>query len=273
MTDEQLSPMQVLNYAGSDGAQLWGYLTSPARARTRRAACGVRAWRAGIARFLWLPSGVQFYASRGYLVFQPQFRGSSGFGLHFAHAGRREWGQRMQHDITDGVRHLIESGRVDPNRICIVGHSYGGYAALAGVTLTPDLYRCAIGVNGVYDLREMLRWEALEGGRLSASLDYWRNSIGDPSADRAMLDAASPRQQVAALRRPVLIIAGDQDRIVPVEQARDMRDALRRAGKDFRYVEYPDVGHSWFGWEMDERISLFEEMERFLAQHLAAPAR
>lgn len=274
LTDDMLSPMEVVAYTGRDGAALWGYLTTPRSAPATGAPLVVYVHGGPESRdYYGFNQMVQFLASRGYLVFQPQFRGSGGFGMEMALAGRRQWGQRMQHDVTDGVLHLVESGRVDPRRICIVGGSYGGYAALAGATLTPDVYACAIGINGVYDLREMLRWEALEGGRRSWALDYWRNSIGDPSTDRAMLDAASPRQQAAAARAPVLVIAGDQDWTVPVEQSREMRDALQRAGRNFRYVEYPDVGHSWYGWEIDERIALFEEVERFLGQHLGAPAR
>jgi len=267
--DEHLAPMEVVNYAARDGQQLWGYLTTPRNAPARNAPLVVFVHGGPESRdHFRFDQSVQFFASRGYLVFQPQFRGSGGYGIAFANQGHRQWGQRMQHDVTDGVQHLIQSGRVDPQRICIVGHSYGGYAALAGATLTPDLYRCAISVNGVSDLREMLRWEAQEGGRLSAALDYWRRSIGDPNTDRAMIDAASPRLQAAAARAPILIVAGDQDTIVPVEQSRFMRDALTRAGKDFRYVEIPRVGHSWFWWELPERTQLFTEMDNFLATHL-----
>lgn len=274
LTDEVLSPASVVSYTGRDGASLWGYLTTPRTAPAHGAPLIVFPHGGPEARdYYGFDREVQFYASRGYLVFQPQFRGSRGFGLEFAHAGRRQWGQRMQDDITDGVRHLIESGRVDPARICIVGHSYGGYAALAGATLTPELYRCAIGVNGVYDLPQMLRWEALEGGRRSASLDYWRNSIGDPNADRAMLEAASPRQHAAAARAPILILAAEQDEVVPVEQSRAMRDALQRAGGNFRYVEIPREGHSWLGWDIDKRVTMLTEIERFLAEHLSAPPR
>jgi dipeptidyl aminopeptidase/acylaminoacyl peptidase len=267
--EERMSPMQVVTYRGRDGADLWGYLTTP------------RGGPAGNAPLVVYPHGgpesrdvfafnrmVQFLASRGYMVFQPQFRGSGGFGRQFAEAGRRQWGQRMQDDVTDGVQHLIAAGLVDPSRICIVGGSYGGYAALAGAALTPDLYRCAVSINGVSDLREMLRWEALEGGRLSAALDYWRRSIGHPSDDRAMIDAASPRQQVSSIRAPIFLIAAAQDGIVPVEQSRAMRDVLNRAGKDVRYLEVPREGHSLFQWRMERRVQALTELESFLAANL-----
>ncbi|HRO02687.1 MAG TPA: prolyl oligopeptidase family serine peptidase, partial [Terricaulis sp.] len=272
--DEQLSPMEVVSYAGRDGAQLWGYLTTPPGAPAGGAPLVVYVHGGPEGRdYYGFDPMVQFFASRGYAVFQPQFRGSSGFGLASIMSGRRQWGQRMQDDVTDGVRHLIASGRAQAESICIVGGSYGGYAALAGATLTPDLYRCAIGFNGVYDLPDFLRWKALEEGRRSSSLDYWRNSIGDPNADRAMIEQVSPARQLSALRAPVLIIAGEFDWTVPVEQGRGMRDALQRAGANFRYVEYPRVGHTWGSWGMQERVGMLTEMERFLSEHLGGTRR
>lgn len=274
ITDDQLSPMSVVNYTGRDGAQLWGYLTTPRNGPTQYAPLVVLVHGGPEARdYYGFDREVQFLASRGYAVFQPQFRGSGGFGTAFANAGRREWGQRMQHDVTDGVRHLVASGAVDANRVCIVGHSYGGYAALAGASLTPDVYRCAIGINGVYDLRNMLRWEVQQNARLSATVDYWRNSIGNPSEDSAAIDAVSPRRQAGAIQIPVLLVAGEQDWTVPVEQSRDMRDALRSANVNNRYVEIPREGHSWTYWELENRVRLFTEVETFLNQHIGAQAR
>lgn len=266
-TEAQLSPMEVVSYAGRDGASLWGYLTSPRNAPAAGAPMVVFVHGGPESRdYFEFQREVQFYASRGYVVFQPQFRGSGGYGTAFAHAGRRQWGQTMQHDVTDGVRHLIQSGRVDPNRICIVGHSYGGYAAMAGATLTPELYRCVIAINGVYDLREFLRTAVINLDQRSSSLDYWRNSIG---TDRAELETVSPRAQAASVRAPVLLIAGEQDWVVPVRQSHLMRDALQSAGKDFRYVEVEREGHSWYWWRIDARRQLFRETESFLATHLA----
>ncbi len=270
-TEEQLHPMQVLTYAGRDGSELWGYVTTPRTAPAAGAPMVVFVHGGPEARDHYgFDREVQFYASRGYVVFQPQFRGSGELGTQFAQAGRGQWGRRMQDDVTDGVRHLINSGAVDPNRICIVGHSYGGYAAMAGAALTPELYRCVIAINGVYDLREFLRTNAIERDRRSASTDYWRNSIG---TDRAELEAVSPRMQAASIRAPVLLIAGEQDWVVPVRQAQLMRDALQGAGKDFRYIEVEREGHSWYWWRIDARTRLFRETERFLATHLAAPAQ
>jgi dipeptidyl aminopeptidase/acylaminoacyl peptidase len=270
-TEAQLSPMEVVSYAGRDGAELWGYLTAPRTAPAAGAPMVVFVHGGPESRdYYQFEREVQFYASRGYLVFQPQFRGSGGFGTAFAHAGRRQWGQMMQHDVTDGVHHLIQSGRVDPNRICIVGHSYGGYAAMAGATLTPELYRCVIAINGVYDLREFLRTAVINLDQRSSSLDYWRNSIG---TDRAELEAVSPRMQAAAVRAPVLLVAAEQDWVVPVRQGQLMRDALQRAGKDVRYVEVPREGHSWYWWRHEARVRLFQETEAFLARHLASPAQ
>lgn len=264
-----LSPTEVLSYASRDGAALWGYLTAPAGAARSAAPLVVFVHGGPESRDTYgYDEAVQFFASRGYLVFQPQFRGSGGFGVAFADAGRREWGGRMQHDVTDGVQHLIASGRVDPNRICIVGGSYGGYAALAGVSMTPDIYSCGISINGVSDLREMLAWERAEEGRRSMSLDYWRRSIGDVREDRTMIDQASPRRRAEAVRAPVLIVAGADDTIVPVRQSRIMRDALRDAGGEVRYIEITGEGHSWYSWELENRVLLFTEMESFLARHL-----
>jgi dipeptidyl aminopeptidase/acylaminoacyl peptidase len=267
LTPENLAPMRVVEYAGRDGVQLWGYLTEP---RTP-----------GPHPLVVFPHGgpeardsysydfyVQYLAWRGYAVFQPNFRGSEGSGRSFATAGYRQWGRRMQDDITDGVQRLINSGAVDRQRICIVGASYGGYAALAGVTLTPDLYRCAISIAGVSDLVEMLNDERSDEGRGSATYSYWVQVIGDPSANRDELIAVSPARQVQNVRVPVLLIHGEEDSIVPLEQSERMRNALREAGRETTLVEIEDEGHYWGSWSRENRRRLLEETDRFLAQHL-----
>ncbi len=269
MADSQLSPMEVVSYTGRDGASLWGYLTRPAAAPATSAPLVVLPHGGPESRDLYgYEPTVQFLASRGYLVFQPQFRGSGGFGTAFADAGRGQWGQRMQDDVTDGVRHLIETGAVDPARVCVVGYSYGGYAALAGATLTPDLYRCAVSINGVADLPEMLNWERTESGRYSFGFDYWRRSIGDPAQARTAIEAVSPSRNATAVRIPILLVASAGDTVVPVNQSRLMRDALTRAGGQVRYVEIAEGDHSWSSWVLEDRVRLLTELETFLAQHL-----
>ncbi|MBK8545304.1 MAG: S9 family peptidase [Caulobacteraceae bacterium] len=268
ITAQNLAPMRIVDYASRDGTRLWGYLTEPTTP--------------GPHPLVVFPHGgpesrdsysydffVQYLAWRGYAVFQPNFRGSEGSGRSFATAGYRQWGRRMQDDISDGVQDLIANGVVDRDRICIVGASYGGYAALAGVTLTPDLYRCAISIAGVSDLVEMLNHERSEEGRGSAAYSYWLQVIGDPSANRDELIAVSPARHAADVRVPVLLIHGEDDSIVPFEQSEIMRDALNSAGSNTQLIEIEDEGHIWGAWSREHRQRLLEETDRFLAQHLA----
>jgi dipeptidyl aminopeptidase/acylaminoacyl peptidase len=210
----------------------------------------------------------QFLAAQGYVVVQPNFRGSAGFGEAFALAGRGQWGLRMQDDVTDAVKHMIDTGRADARRICIVGASYGGYAALAGVTLTPELYRCAISIAGVSDLPEMLSSERHESGSASNDFYYWRDSIGDPVKDRAALEAASPRRQAGKAAAPVLLIHGEKDETVPVRQSQIMQDALKAGGKQSRLIRLKDADHYWDNWERNDLMTLYQETAAFLKQHL-----
>ncbi len=268
LSNASLSPTQVVPYQSRDGAQLWAYVTA-------------RPGVVGPRPTILLPHGgpewrdqfdfdafAQFLASRGYVVIQPNFRGSIGFGRAFGDAGRGQWGLRMQDDVTDALRHMIDAGVTDPQRVCIVGMSYGGYAALAGVTLTPDLYRCAISVAGVSDLIESLRDERGESTGQSASYQYWRRSMGDPRENRDALIAASPARLADRVRVPVLLVHGSADTTVPFGQSELMQQALQRAGKASRLIRIEDEGHSWYGWSPENRMTLFRETEAFLAQNL-----
>lgn len=264
---EALGRMRRIDYVARDGAALHGYLTLPASADAAPAPLVVMPHggpeaRDGLAYDPW----VQFLATRGYAVFQPNFRGSSGFGRAFVEAGYGQWGLRMQDDVTDGVRSLIEQGLADPSRICIVGASYGGYAALWGGAREPDLYRCVVSIAGVADLPALMRRERRVEGARSDSYEYWRTSVGDPGRDRARLEAVSPVRFVDGWRPPVLLIHGDEDDVVSYDQSRDMDRALRRAGKDVRFVTLEGEGHS--GWRRDDHILALTEIEAFLATHL-----
>jgi dipeptidyl aminopeptidase/acylaminoacyl peptidase len=266
---EGLAPSRIEHFQARDGATLWAYVTAlPGE---------------GPRPTIIMPHGgpesrdtygfdflAQFLAAKGYVVVQPNFRGSNGFGRAFAEAGFRQWGGVMQNDVTDAVRHMIESGAADPARICIVGGSYGGYAALAGLVLTPDLYRCAVSIAGVSDLPEILRSARSQSGRSSMRYQYWLVSIGDPGRDEAALIAASPARRADAVHAPVLLIHGEDDGNVPIRQSELMDEALRAAGRDVRFVRLPDSGHVWANWSVENRLLMLRETEAFLDQHLRA---
>jgi dipeptidyl aminopeptidase/acylaminoacyl peptidase len=172
----------------------------------------------------------------------------------------------MQDDVTDGVRALIASGRVDPARVCIVGASYGGFAALFGAMQNPDLYRCSVSIAGDADLVESMAWERSEYGGDSPTYRYWLKSMGDPSKDRERMIAKSPARHAEAFAGPVLLIHGAWDGTVSVEQSRLMKKALERAGKKVRYVELPHAGHG--GWSDKDHTTILTELETFLADNL-----
>jgi dipeptidyl aminopeptidase/acylaminoacyl peptidase len=174
----------------------------------------------------------------------------------------------MQDDLTDAVSHLASTGVADPARVCIMGQSYGGYAALAGAAFTPDVYRCAISVAGVSNLVDQSRYVVNEGDEDEGN--YIRRSIGDPRRDRDRLMARSPAEHAANVRIPVLLLHGDQDGVVPVEHSRKMERALRRAGANVRYVEIKGEGHSY--WSDENETTIYREVEAFLAQHLPTRA-
>ena len=201
-----------------------------------------------------------FLTSRGYLVAQPNFRGSGGKGRSFALAGYRQWGGRMQDDVTDLVGHLVKTGRVDPKRVAIVGGSYGGYAALAGAALTPDLYQCAVSLNGVADLNTQIDWVARFSNPIS--LAFWKRTMGDPAVDRAAMDRVSPLKQVNAIRNPVLLLAGELDDIVDPKNSQLMYDALSTNGKTARLVRFPRMRHS--PERSVESANIFGEIDYFL---------
>lgn len=260
-----LGTQSLIRYAARDGTQIPAYLTMPPGGATKNLPLVVLPHGGPAARdfagFDWL---AQFLATRGYVVLQPQFRGSAGFGKAWADAGRGEWGGLMQDDVTDGVKHLIANGTADPAKICIVGWSYGGYAALAGAAFTPELYTCAVSINGVSDLPEMIGWVSNRAGEESGSVNYWRDHIGN--AMDPEVAAASPARHVEGVRAPVLLIHGRDDTVVPFQQSQKMERALRDAGKPVTLVEVPGEDHSMS--RGPTRIFMLTELGKFLAQHL-----
>lgn len=213
--------------------------------------------------FDWL---AQFLANEGYLVLQPNFRGSAGFGDSFTAAGYGEWGRKMQDDITDGANALVKMGWADPERMCIVGWSYGGYAALAGGALTPDLYKCVVSVAGVSNLRQMLADERRQLGARSRTVTYWELLIGDPDNDRDAVDAVSPERLADRFKAPVLLFHGTGDTVVPAKQSDMMNDALRKAGKQVQYIRLDRDDHGLA--DNESRRKVLTELANFLKTHI-----
>jgi len=209
---------------------------------------------------------VQFLVARGYAVFQPNFRGSDGFGRKFAESGYGEWGRKMQDDLTDAVKALANLGAVDPARVCIVGASYGGYAALAGAALTPDLYKCAVAIAGVSDLDDFIGWRKRNWGSDSEGYTYWLKAIGDPDKDEQKLREVSPVAQADKIKIPVLLVHGDGDFVVPIAQSKAMKKALDKLGHKTELITLKDEGHSY--WSAENEILTMSAIDNFLWQHL-----
>lgn len=268
LAGEKLSPTQVVAYDGRDGTKLWAYVTAKPGATGPRPMVVMPHGGPESRDYYGYDPIAQFLAQQGYLVVQPNFRGSKGFGEAFAKAGNGQWGKRMQDDVTDAVKHMIASGAADGAKVCIVGSSYGGYAALAGVTLTPELYKCAVSIAGVSDLVEMLKIERRDNGGESNGYYYWRYSIGDPDKDKAALEAVSPRKLAKNVAAPVLLIHGEDDETVPIQQSVMMSDALRDAKKAVKLIRLPKSDHYWDSWKSKERLTVLQETAAFLEQHL-----
>ena len=263
----RLGTMERFVYAARDGTPIPGYLTRPPKAPRGPLPLIVMPHGGPEARDSYsFDIWAQVFATRGYLVFQPNFRGSSGYGRAFAEAGYRQWGARMQDDLTDGVHNLISSGRADPKRICIFGASYGGYAALYGGAQTPELYKCVASFAGVADLKALVDWEHATKGH-EPRWRYAQRAIGDPRKEAARLAAASPIAYAAGYRPPVLLIHGAKDASVPIVQSQMMAKALKKAGKPVKLLVYDDEGHA--DWNPADEQSALSELAAFFESHIA----
>jgi dipeptidyl aminopeptidase/acylaminoacyl peptidase len=260
-------PLEVrrVTYAAADGLEVAAYLTLPRGRETHKLPLIVLPHGGPASHdtksFDWWS---QALADQGYAVLRPNYRGSN-VTERLLEAGYGQWGRKMQTDLSDGVRYLSKEGIVDPARVCIVGASYGGYAALAGVTLDPGIYRCAISVAGISDLSRMLHWEG--GGGLDSRLvtRYWKRFWGVSGSSDPLLDGISPVKQVNAVNVPVLLIHGRDDTVVPFEQSQMMFDAMQAGKKVVELITMKNEDH-WLS-RGETRLQMLETSVAFLHKH------
>lgn len=207
----------------------------------------------------------QFLASRGYVVIEPEFRGSTGYGQRLFRAGWRQWGQAMQDDLQDALNWAVDKGWVDRRRTCIAGASYGGYASLMGVARHAESYRCAVAWVAVTDPRLLFQWTYLSDQSDEARNHDLPTLIGHPVNDLAMLEAATPVLKARHIKVPVMIAMGSDDRRVPLEHGQRMRAALVEAGNPPLWHVYPGEGHGFF--KAENRVDFMRRMEAFLSEH------
>jgi len=212
-------------------------------------------------RFDWWS---QFLANKGYLVLQPNFRGSTGFGWAHTQAGHGKWGQEMQHDVSDGVLAMVKAGYADKDRVCIMGASYGGYAAFAGAAFTPELYKCSVAVAGVSDIHQMLARTKNNAGS-HWIVRHWQTLMGESKDDPGKLKRTSPINSVENVAAPMLILHGDDDTVVPLYQSKIMHSAMKKANKDSRYVVLKGEDH-WLS-RSETRLQMIQEIDAFLDKH------
>lgn len=262
-----IAEVRPVKYNAADGLEISGYLTLPKGKPAKDLPLIVLPHGGPEGRdypgFDWWSQGL---ASRGYAVLQPNFRGSEGFGWDFVQAGFGEWGKKMQTDLSDGVRHLAKEGVIDPKRVCIVGASYGGYAALAGATIDTGVYRCAVSVAGPSDLRRMLidNRERYASDK-NAAQRYWLRFMGADGVRDPDLASLSPARLAAKADIPILLIHGKDDTVVPYVQSKLMADALSKAGKPVSLVTLDGEDH-WLS-RGASRQRMLVETAAFVEKH------
>lgn len=256
-----LAPVEPVSYPARDGLAIPAYLTRPVGRGGKGLPLIVMPHGGPFVRDKWAyDAWVQFLANRGYVVLQPNFRGSTGYGTTYVDAASGEFGRKMQDDLDDGVRWLAGQGLVDPKRVCIMGASYGGYAAMWGAARNPDIYRCAISFAGISDIRSMLRYDPSNWIARRYYRD-WRDRIrGDSKFD---LETVSPLARARDIRIPLLIAHGKDDKRVPSSQSTKLHEALQRAGRPHEYVLYPEEGHGFT--KPENAVDFLKRVERFLA--------
>jgi dipeptidyl aminopeptidase/acylaminoacyl peptidase len=266
LDEAEMAVMQPVQFQSRDGLTLHGYLTLPKGVKAKNLPIIVKPHGGPWARDVWgFNPEVQFFANRGIGVLQVNFRGSTGYGKSFWEAGFKQWGRKMQNDITDGVHWLIRQGIADPKRIGIYGASYGGYAVLAGLAFTPDLYACGIdyvGVSNIFTLLDSLPpyWE------LGRQMMY--EMIGDPVKDKELLTTISPVFHADQIKAPLLVVQGANDPRVKKAESDQMVQALEKRGIDVQYMVKNNEGHGFANEE--NRFDFYRTLEIFIGKHLGS---
>ena len=261
---QKMASKQPFDFKARDGVELHGYVSYPPgleKAKHLPMVVYVHGGPYGIRDWWDYDPDLQAVATRGYVVLQVNFRGSGGYGYDFEKAGWKQWGAKMQDDVTDATRWAIAQGIADPGRICIYGASYGGYAALEGAIREPGLYKCAIGYVGVYDLTRI----GQEGDIPESTYgrNYLKRVLGDDKADLA---SRSPVDQVDRLKARVMLIVGGEDSRVPPEQGTEMRDALRAKNMDFTWLYQRKEAHGFY--KEANVADMYEKIDAFIARSI-----
>jgi dipeptidyl aminopeptidase/acylaminoacyl peptidase len=264
ITPSDMAAMKPISYKSRDGLTINGYLTLPVNKPAKNLACVVNPHGGPWARDAWgFSPEVQFLANRGYCVLQMNFRGSTGYGRAFWEASFKQWGKAMQNDITDGVQWLVAQGIADPKRVGIYGGSYGGYATLAGVTFTPDLYAAAVDYVGVANLLTFM----------STIPPYWEperqrmyDMVGHPEKELELMKAASPVFHVDNIKTPLFVAQGAKDPRVNKAESDQVVEALKKRGITVDYMVKDNEGHGFRNQE--NQFEFYSAMEKFFAQHL-----
>jgi dipeptidyl aminopeptidase/acylaminoacyl peptidase len=257
----RLSEVKPIVFEARDGVTLHGYLTLPNDKNPKNLPMILHPHGGPWVRDSWgYNPEVQFLANRGFVVLQINFRSSQGYGREFLHAGDKLWGTTMQTDLVDGIKWVVDQGIVDRNRIGIYGSSYGGYATMAQLVFYPELYQFGITAFGPIDLISLINWR--KKSRQKIVYAYYTKTIGDPKADKEMLNAYSPANYLHRIQAPVFIVHGTRDSRVPIDQAKRLRSGLIKENKDYAWLVKKDEGHGFR--KTKNKIELYTRMDEFL---------